>query len=176
MNDIATLDAYGAFTDTDTLTIKRLLPGTIERAWAYLTESDLRQKWLAAGDMTLKVGAPFQLIWRNDELSNRPTCRPPEFSEEQRMDSQILEVDPPRKLRIGWGAGDVTFDLERQGDSVLLTITHTRLGDRATRLMIGAGWHMHLNLLAAVAANRKPESFWEGWLALREVYDRRLPA
>ena len=55
-------DAYGVLnaTDTstpDTLTIARLLPGPIERVWAYLTESDLRRKWLAAGEMDLTLGA-----------------------------------------------------------------------------------------------------------------------
>ena len=55
-----------------TLKIQRLLPGPIERIWAYLTDSELRRKWLAAGEMEMKVGAPFEFVWRNDELNNRP--------------------------------------------------------------------------------------------------------
>ena len=56
MNELANLDAYGALSEPATLTIQRILPGPIERVWAYLTESDLRRKWLAAGDMPAAVG------------------------------------------------------------------------------------------------------------------------
>ena len=48
MNDHAKVDAYGALSEPATLTIQRMLPGPIERVWSYLTESDLRRKWLAA--------------------------------------------------------------------------------------------------------------------------------
>jgi len=65
MTDLATPNAYGALTEPATLTIERLLPGPIERVWAYLTESELRRKWLAAGPMEMKVGAPFEFVWRN---------------------------------------------------------------------------------------------------------------
>jgi uncharacterized protein YndB with AHSA1/START domain len=50
MNESATPDHYGVLSEPATLTIQRLLPGPIERAWAYLTESDLRRQWLAAGE------------------------------------------------------------------------------------------------------------------------------
>src|SRR5258707_15501598 len=98
MTKPATQSAYGVLTDPATLTIKRLLPGPIERVWAYLTDSELRRKWLAAGEMEMKVGAPFELVWRNDELSDPPGQRPAGSSDEFRMASRITEVDPPRKL------------------------------------------------------------------------------
>jgi len=60
MNATATRDAYGTLIEPATLKIQRLLPGPIERIWAYLTESDQRRKWLAAGKMEMKVGAPFE--------------------------------------------------------------------------------------------------------------------
>jgi uncharacterized protein YndB with AHSA1/START domain len=44
------------------LRIQRLLPGPIERVWAYLTESDLRRQWLASGTMQLQPGASFELV------------------------------------------------------------------------------------------------------------------
>src|SRR5208337_1226278 len=65
MNEHTTPDAYGVLTEPATLTIQRVLPGPIERIWAYLTESDRRRQWLAAGEMQMKVGAPFELVWRN---------------------------------------------------------------------------------------------------------------
>ena len=65
-------EAYGALTEPTTLKIQRMLPGPIERVWAYLTESELRCKWLAAGEMEMKAGAPFEFVWRNDELNDPP--------------------------------------------------------------------------------------------------------
>ena len=67
MTDLASLDAYGVLTEPATLKIQRLLPGPIERIWAYLTQSELRRQWLASGQMEMKIGAPVELVWRNDE-------------------------------------------------------------------------------------------------------------
>jgi uncharacterized protein YndB with AHSA1/START domain len=176
MNELATLDAYGVLIEPATLKIQRL-PGPIERVWAYLTESELRRQWLGAGQMEMKVGAPVELVWRNDELTNPPGQRPPGFSDEQRMQSRITELDPPRKLAITWqGGGEVSFELEPTGNEVLLTVIHRRLPDRATMLMIGAGWHMHLDILVARASGNEPEPFWDGWSRLRKEYDLRIPA
>jgi uncharacterized protein YndB with AHSA1/START domain len=178
MTERATPDAYGELIEPTTLKIQRRLPGPIERIWAYLTESDLRSKWLAAGQMEMKVGAPFELVWRNDELTNPPGQRPAGFGEEHRMQSRITELDPPRKLVIAWGgSGDVSFELEPKGNDVLLTVIHRRLPDRATLLKVGAGWHMHLDTLVARASAKEPATpFWDGWIRLQADYDRRLPA
>lgn len=177
MTELATLDAYGVLTEPATLKIQRLLPGPVERVWAYLTESELRRQWLAAGEMEMKIGALFELVWRNDELTDPPGRRPVEHSEEHRMQSRILELDPPRKLAIEWGrSGGVTFELSPDGKDVLLTVIHRRLPDRDTLLMVGAGWHMHLDVLAARLSGTEPSPFWDGWSRLREEYDRRMPA
>ena len=53
------MNDYGMIIEPGTLRIQRLLPGPIERVWAYLTESDKRATWLAAGAMTLENGAPL---------------------------------------------------------------------------------------------------------------------
>ncbi|APF37123.1 SRPBCC family protein [Chelatococcus daeguensis] len=177
MTEQATLDAYGMLTEPATLKIQRLLPGPVERIWAYLTESDLRRRWLAAGDMEMRVGAPFEFVWRNDELTDPPGQRPSGYSEEHRMQSRLTEVDPPRRLSFTWnGSGDVTFELEPQGEAVLLTVTHRRLPDRSSLLKVSAGWHMHLDILVARASGTEPTPFWDSWQRLQQDYDRRLPA
>ncbi len=177
MTDLAALDAHGVLTEPATLTIRRLLPGPVERIWAYLTQGDLRRQWLAAGEMEMTLGAPLELVWRNDELSDPPGQRPPGFPEEHRLQSRITELDPPRKLAITWGnTGGVSFELEPRGERVLLTVVHRRLPDRSTMLNVSAGWHMHLDTLAALAEGRAPEPFWEGWSRLKQDYDGRLPA
>ncbi len=100
MDTMTTPDAYGTLIEPTTLKIQRLLPGPVERIWAYLTDSELRRKWLAAGAMEMKVGAPVELVWRNDELNDPPDARPEDFPEEHRMQSRITELDPPRRLSI----------------------------------------------------------------------------
>ena len=176
MIDPATMLAFGVLTEPATLTIQRLLPGPIERIWAYLTESDLRRQWLAAAHMELKAGAPFEFVWRNNELTDPPGQRPPGFQDEHRMQSRITEVDPPRRLSFTWNnSGDVTFELEPKDNEVLLTVTHRRLPDRPTLLKVAAGWHTHLDVLAARSSGRQPEPFWDTWTRLQQQYGQRLP-
>jgi uncharacterized protein YndB with AHSA1/START domain len=177
MDTRTTQNAYGTLIEPATLKIQRLLPGPIERIWAYLTDSDLRRKWLAAGAMQMKVGSPFELTWRNNELSDPPGVRPTGFPEEHSMHSRITELEPLRKLSIAWNnSGDVTFELEPKGEGVLLTVIHRRLPDRATMLKVSAGWHMHLDTLVARATGTAAAPFWEGWSRLQKEYDQRLPA
>ena len=177
MTEFAPPGPYGALIEPATLTIQRRLPGPIERVWAYLTESDLRRLWLAAGPMEMKVGATFELAWRNDELTTPPGQRPPGFPEEHRMGGQITELDPPRKLAITWGdTGGVSFELEPRGDDVLLTLIHRRVTDHAILLKVSAGWHMHLDILVARITGTEPQPFWDGWARLRAEYEQRMPA
>ncbi len=177
MTELAMPDAYGVLTEPATLTLRRRLPAPVERVWAYLTESDLRRRWLAAGDMVLEEGAPFTLVWRNSELTDPPGTVPEGFGAEHRMESRITEVDPPRRLAFTWnGSGDVSIDLAPDGDGTLLTLVHRRLPDRRVMVMVGAGWHAHLDVLAARADGRTPSApFWDGWSALRDEYEARLP-
>jgi uncharacterized protein YndB with AHSA1/START domain len=178
MNEHAKPDAYGVLSEPTTLTIQRMLPGPIERVWAYLTESDLRRKWLAAGEMELKVGAPFEFVWRNSELTDPPGKRPEGFGEEHRMQSRITELDPPRKIAFTWakgGSGDVSMELEPRGSKVLLTVIHRRLPDRGMLVGVSTGWHAHLDMLAARLADEEPGPFWDGFARLKAEYERRIP-
>lgn len=111
-----------------------------------------------------------------DELTDPPGQRPPGFGAEHRMQGRITDLDPPRRLSFTWqGSGDVTFTLEPCGPDVLLSVTHRRLPDRPMMLMVGAGWHAHLDVLVAHASGKQAEPFWDSWLRLKEEYDRLLP-
>jgi len=176
MNQLETVDAYGKLTEPATYRIQRLLPGPAERIWNYLTQSDLRRQWLAAGEMQMKQGADFTLTWRNDELTDPPGKRPEGFRKEHSMESRIIEADAPTKLAFTWGDGEVSFELEPQGSDVLLTVTHRRISDRANTVMVGAGWHMHLDVLAAKLRGGTCDPFWDGWARLKNDYEQRIPA
>jgi uncharacterized protein YndB with AHSA1/START domain len=177
MTELATLEAYGELIEPLTLKIQRLLPGPVDRVWAYLTESELRRQWLASGQMQAKTDTPFELVWRNDELSDPPGTRPDGFGAEHRLESRILAFEPGRKLAFTWNQGEVSFELEPAGDKVLLTVIHRRLPDRAQLLNVSAGWHAHLDVLATKISG-KPQTapFWDGWSKLKAEYEKRLPA
>lgn len=177
MNDQAATSAYGVLTEPATLTLQRLLPGPIERVWDYLTQSDLRRQWLAAGDMKMEAGAPFGLTWRNDEISDPPGNKPEGFGKEHSMQSAITELDPPHRIAFTWnGSGEVSIELAPHGDQVLLTLVHRQLPNRSTMLMVSAGWHAHLDILVTRVEGGVPSHFWDKWVALKQDYDQRLPA
>jgi len=172
-----TAPLYGELIEPATLKIERLLPGPIERVWAFLTESELRRQWLAAGEMQPKAGTAFTFTWRNDELTETPGERPEGFPATHSMHSRIVEFDPPRKLVFEWNnSGNVSFELEPKGTKVLLTVIHRRLPDRATLLKVAAGWHAHLDVLVLRAEGKTPTDFWTGWQRLHKAYGERIPA
>jgi uncharacterized protein YndB with AHSA1/START domain len=171
----ATVSPYGELIEPTTLKIQRVLPGSAERVWDYLTKSELRRQWLAAGDMGMEAGVPFELVWRNNELTDPPGKRPDGFGAEHRMQSKIIECDPPRKLAFTWqGGGDVTFTLEPRGERTLLTIVHRGLTERGTRMKVAPGWHGHLDVLAARMSGAEPAPFWDNWSRLQTDYEKRM--
>jgi len=170
-----TTRTHASFTDDSTLTLQRHLPGTPERVWAYLTDSTLRGSWLATGAMQGHAGTPFELVWRNDELSAPDDPRPAGFAAESRATCQLTEWQAPRRLAFTWpGVGDVRFDLQPADGGVLLTVTHRRLDDPAMKLPVAAGWHVHLDILVARVAGAQAPSFWRGWTRLKTEYAQRL--
>jgi uncharacterized protein YndB with AHSA1/START domain len=176
MTQLASTSAYAAL-QGDVLTIQRLLPGPIERIWSYLTDSELRRKWLAAGALEPQAGGAFEFTWRNDELTNPPGQRPPGFGEEHSMQGKVLEISPPRRLLITWGAAsDVLFELTPEEDQVLLTVVHRRPPSREVLLNVSAGWHAHLAVLVALLTETQPQPHWDLFSRLRLDYDQRLPA
>ncbi len=176
MTPADTLDRYGKLTAPNTLHIERLLPGPIERVWSWLTDSDLRRKWLASGDMPLTKGAEFTLTWRNDDLTTPSGNRPEGFGAEHSMTCRIIAADPNRRLAFTWGEkAEVSIELEAKGDKVLLTLIHKRIADRAMVLKVSSGWHAHLDVLKAKLEGTKTAPFWDTWQALHNEYETRIP-
>ena len=65
----SSMDDYGKVIAPGTVRLERLLPGPIERVWDYLTDSQKRGMWLAAGAMELRVGGRVEHIFRNGALT-----------------------------------------------------------------------------------------------------------
>ena len=171
------MNDFGTVTAPDTVRIERVLPGPIERVWAYLTESDKRASWLAAGEMDLRAGGRVALHAPPPALPDPDEAPPPKYAKfggEIHMGGRILECEPPNVLAYTWGedSGDsqVRFELSPRGDEVLLVVTHSRL------LSVASGWHAHLGILADRLAGRTPPGFWATHTRLEAEYDKRIPA
>lgn len=175
MIETVTADDHAIALAPDTIRIERLLPGPIERVWSYLTQGELRRRWLAAGDMDLTRDACFTLTWRNDELTVPSGARPEGMSEEHEATCTILAIEAPTLLRYAWpNVGEVTFELQSRGSDVMLTLTHARAPSASVVLGVSAGWHGHLDLLGAILRDEQPEPFWDRWRTLRADYEGRL--
>ena len=171
---------YGVITEAGAVRFERLLPGPIERVWAYITDSDKRARWLASGPMDLRPGGEMELIWRNGELAGADQPPPEEFQKfagEHRMKGRILRIEPPRLLVHSWDEdAEVCYELEERGDKVLLTLTNRRLPNRAELVGVSGGWHTHLEMLAAELEGRGKPPFWDLVARFQPEYEARTPA
>lgn len=167
---------------TDRIRLQRLLPGPIERVWAYLTEPELRATWLADGAMDLKTGGDVELVFRNSSLTGHADDRPParyaELAGAVSMHGRITACKPPQLLAYTWAEGDdgcseVRFQLSAEGDEVRLVVEHSRLGAREALLSVSGGWHTHLDILVDRLAGRTPAPFWQTHDRLEAEYAQR---
>jgi uncharacterized protein YndB with AHSA1/START domain len=173
------MSQHGTITEPGTIRFERLLPGPIERIWAYLTESDKRGKWLASGTAEPRVGGRVELHFRHRDLSPQAAPVPDKYKRYENGASftgEVTRCEPPHLLSHTWGDGsEVTFELTPRGDEVLLVLTHRRLTP-ASMTSVAGGWHTHLDILADHLHGRVPQPFWSAHAQVEAEYERRLGA
>lgn len=175
--------SYATLLASDTVRFERTLPGPIERVWAFLTESDKRAQWLAAGEMDLRIGGDAEHVFRNSELTENddpPPAKYAKYGAESRMRGRITACEPPRLLAYTWGESsgedsEVRFELSTHGDEVKLVLTHSRLPNREEMLSVAGGWHTHLDILVDRLNGRTPPGFWTTHTRLEAEYAQRIP-
>jgi uncharacterized protein YndB with AHSA1/START domain len=160
VNENAHDDARATLIKPSTIRFERLLPGPVERVWAYLTESKKRATWLAAGEFDLRVGGKIELIFENDKLSDDK----PKGGGPRRFEGRITRLEPLRALGHTWGWDgkdtEVLYLLAPKGKDVLLTIEH-RLPEGGGMIAgVGGGWTVHVGILADQLNGVKPRPFW----------------
>ncbi|MCB0323100.1 MAG: SRPBCC family protein [Bdellovibrionales bacterium] len=171
---------FGSVVGPAMVRIQRLLSGSPEVVWEYLTQSEKCSQWLATIDGALEVGAQITLTFNNSTLTPHNEETPEEFKKHEcsPQAKRILVYEPPHKLTYTWGSQDnpseVTFELEAQGEKTLLTVTHAKLPNRDQLLGVSSGWHSHLNVLRAKLAGDTPEPFWPAFLKVRKEYERAI--
>lgn len=165
-----------------TLRFERLLPGPIERVWAYITDSDKRAQWLGAGMMPQQEGAQFEIFFHHQTLSSNLEPVPERFKAMENGVSsphKVLRCEPPRLLKITWGnpaqPSEVTFELGEEGSRVRLVLTHALIASRGDMTKASGGWHAHLAMLIDKLEGRMPPSFWTMFGEFEPQYEQRYP-
>ena len=174
MNDIYTTKP-GTSPEQATVQLERMLPGPIERVWAFLTESDKRKTWLGGGAFDLRVGGKADIRFDHSNITSE---KAPDGYSEHDCGGIITRIDPPRLLAFTFSAAgpesEVTFELATRGKGVLLTITHRRIKDRNTMVSVAGGWDAHVGILEDRLNRVEPRPFWATHAQLKKEYEARL--
>jgi uncharacterized protein YndB with AHSA1/START domain len=171
------VDELAKVTGEGEVRLQRVLPGPIERVWAFLTESEKRRTWFAGGEMELRAGGSAELFLFHANLGSVPEPTPEKFrAVEQGLmtHGRIVAVEAPRRLTFLWGEGaeesEVSFELAPEGENVRLTLTHRHLKDRAEMRDVSIGWHSHLRVLTDRLHDRDPGPFWSQHAQIEALY------
>ena len=182
-NHEAIVGEYGISPEAATVRLERMLPGPIERVWAYLTESEKRGKWFASGPMELRAGGKLEFHFHNSKLTTPAEPPPERYKECEGMTSsgRVTRCEPPHLLSFTWGEeqgdeSEVTFELADRGGEVLLVLTHRRLRNRSEMIGVASGWHVHVGILIDQLNGRESKPFWSTLEKLEAEYDKLLPA
>ena len=133
-------------TGTRTLVIEREMPHLPEKIWRALTEGSLIKEWLMENDFQPVVGHSFQF---------RSTPAP---GWNGIIDSQVLVVEPNKKLSYSWGTmgmeSVVTWTLTPTGAGTHVRMEHSGFGADQEAAYKGAkyGWQKFIGGLERIIA------------------------
>lgn len=172
------MESHGRCVAAGSVQLERLLPGPVERVWRYLTESGLRGRWLASGELEPWVGGRVALRFVHSELSDESAPARYAGYEGHVMVGRVVACDAPRLLSYTWGEGgsegEVVFELVPKGGDVLLIVTHRRLRSREGMANVAAGWHSHVAILVDELMGRVHRGFWSMHGRLEREYSSLL--
>ena len=164
----------------DTLRLERLLPGPIERIWAYLTEGEKRAQWFAGGEMEPRTGGSMELTFDHDKLSDEKYPEDWRHMKGKSFSARVLRYEPYTALAYTFGPGpeqsEVTFELTPRGSEVLLVLTHRKIAKRDDMLQFSGGWHTHVGILEDILHDRKHRPFWTTHAKMKAEYAAHLGA
>src|SRR5437899_12134964 len=102
--------------ETQSISLEYDLPYPPEKVWRALTEPELLAAWIMANDMRPLVGHNFT-------FKSEPTPW-----RDGMVHCEVLEIDPPKRLRYSWRSGPASSPLD-----TVLTWTLTPTGEGRTR-------------------------------------------
>lgn len=144
---------------------RRYAAGPAE-VWSALTEPERMARWLAEGELDLRVGGAYTLRFSD--------------AEGQSAQGKVLAVEPERLLEITWeypGEPNTVLRLELtpDGDGTLLVLDHSGLPAEAAP-GYGGGWHAHLDALDAHLGQEGTPDWWGRYRELAPLYEQQEAA
>ena len=133
-------------TATRSVVIEKELPHPPEKVWRALTQTSLIKEWLMDNDFQPAVGHKFQ--FRSTPMPNWNGI----------IDSEVLVVDPNKKLSYSWGSlgleSVVTFTLTPTDAGTHIRMEQTGFRDDQEQAYKGAtyGWQKFIGNLVQVIA------------------------
>lgn len=114
-------------------------PHPIEKVWRAITDSRAIEQWLMKNDFEARMGHRFQF---RDK---------PQPGWDGIVNCEVLEVEPPRKLRYSWRGGpldtQVTITLDAVAEGTRLILEHTGFRGLKARMVswiMGRGWNSRI--------------------------------
>ncbi|MEP7024364.1 MAG: SRPBCC family protein [Actinomycetota bacterium] len=160
-----TSEANGAIEVCDdnhvVLRFRRRLAYPPQRVWAALTEPAQLAGWWGDAEIDLTVGGAFVVRWRNTDADGNTAT----------IHHTITQLEPSRLLET---AGDLhgvlRWELTPDGPGTVLAFSSTVVLPGQYRSMVLAGWHWHLDGLAASLGGTPADL--EGLTGWTEVHER----
>jgi uncharacterized protein YndB with AHSA1/START domain len=165
---------HSTLVEPGTVRLERLLPGPVERIWAYLTDGDKRARWLAGGQFDLRMGGKIRLEFDNGNLPNdAATMEKYKGRGKGVFEGVITRLEPLRLIAYTWKwdstESEVSYELSPRGKDVLLVIVHRKLTEQLVRNVMG-GWDVHSGILADILNGVAPRPFWATHEMLEKEY------
>ena len=166
---------HSTLVEPGTVRLERLLPGPLERVWAYITEPQKRAMWICGGTIDLRVGGKMHMEFDNNSLTSDKSP-PPKYQGRGKHTSPgvVTRLEPMRVFAHIWtwesGDTEVTYELAPRGKDVLLTIVHRRLQPRDLVVGVMGGWDVHTGILADILNGVAPRPFWATHSKLEKEY------
>jgi uncharacterized protein YndB with AHSA1/START domain len=138
------------------------------RVWAALTQPEELIGWWGRAQVDLREGGQFTLTWLNtDDEGNSLT-----------MHATIAKLEPESLLVLdGDVHGLLRWELAPDGDGTLLSFRSTVELQPDFLTKVPAGWHMHLDLLAAHLEGGETDLVnLPGWDQIHAAYEAKLAA
>ncbi|HEY9679037.1 MAG TPA: SRPBCC domain-containing protein [Drouetiella sp.] len=139
-------DDLGSVVDATTIKFERILPGSVEQIWKYISEPELLNQWLCtSARIEPKHHARVEYEFEQEAVSNFIGCA--------RIRGLVSNVDHHSRLCHSWidsGAdvdSEVSYELEAVGDNeTKLVVTHSRVPSNKMAEYLSA-WHVWLDNL-----------------------------
>lgn len=164
VDDLATLTRLGG--ERAALRFERRLDHPPATVWHALTDGGELAHWFPARiDGELVAGGPLTFVFPGGEAPDTT--------------GEVLAIEAPRLLSLGWSGDELRFELSPDGDGCRLVFTHTLSGQALggglrAAARTAAGWDTCLWMLAARLDGREDGEDPEPWLARSEAYADRF--